>query len=390
MNLKLRELTTTEFCIGLGVKILMGIAYGYLFLHFYNGDDTWKIHQQSVKETSLLLNNPGQFFLNEYTPLEAIRTGETLKQTLILYLNDLEYAMVVKTMALFNLISHGNYYFNVVLFNLVVFWGHYWLFRVLTNLFPEARRKLFLAIFLFLPAVFWLSGIRADGLLLFFFSLFLLSISQHKNIALAITGFAGMFIIRPQFAVLLGVALAPYWLSARLKVRPLILFFTSYTVAIIVFFTVGLQSTVIQKQKEFSRLQGTRFTMKELQPDVSSFIRALPDAINHSFLRPYPWETKNVLQLFYSLELISFWLLVILFIFKPHPEWKHRITQPVILMLLFLSVSVYIFTGYIVPFPGAIVRYKIISELLLIAVSTTLIAENVNITVLSKKPEFKR
>src|SRR5690606_31139802 len=115
--------TTAELSIGLGVKILMGIAYGYLFLHFYGGDDTWKLHSQSLEETRLLLNDPGQFFMNEFTPLAAIRNGNSLQEIIVLYLNDLEYAMLVKLLAICNLFSQGNYYINSALFNLVVFWG---------------------------------------------------------------------------------------------------------------------------------------------------------------------------------------------------------------------------------------------------------------------------
>lgn len=389
MNLKPRELTTTEFCIGLGVKILMGLVYGYLFLHFYNGDDTWKIHRQSLKETELLLSQPGQFFLNEYTPFAAIENGKTLRETIILYLNDLEYALVVKTISVFNLLSRGNYYVNTVLFNLVVFWGHYWLFVLLKDLFPVSRKKLFAVTFLFLPAVFWLSGLRADGFLFFFFSFFLLNIFR-KNVLLTIIGFAGAFIMRPQFATLLFVAVIPYLLSLKLKYKPLAIFITCYSLAIVLFFVTGLTNTVVQKQQDFMKLKGTRFDMKKLEPDPASFIGAFPKAINHTFLRPYPWEAGNMLQLFYSLDIIFFWLLIILAILKPHTEWKRRLFDPVILMILFFSVSVYISNGYIVPFPGAIVRYKIIAELLIICVAILLMKENNNIWVSSKNREFKR
>lgn len=389
MNLKPRELTTAEFCTGLGVKILMGLAYGYLFLHFYHGDDTWKIHQQSIKETALLLSDPGQFFLNEYTPAEAIQKGGTFKEICILYLNDLEYALVIKTVALFNLISQGNYYINVVLFNLVVFWGHYWLFIFFKDLFPFARKRLFVVIFLFLPAVFWLSGIRADGLLFFFFSLFLLNTYRRKNILLTIIAFTGMFVLRPQFAILLLTAFIPYLLSLKLKIPPLRIFIASYIIAVILFFATGLQHMVVEKQQQFSKLTGTRFNMKGLEPGVLSFIEAFPKAVNHTFLRPYPWEANNILQLFYSLEIIFFWLIIITAIIKSHKAWKERLFRPVILMLLFFCVSAYVLTGYIVPFPGAIVRYKIIPELIILCIASTLITENINISILSKKRGLK-
>ncbi len=53
-----------------------------------------------------------------------------------------------------------------VFFSFFTFWGHYWLFTLLTGLFPQKRRVLLLLIFFFPPVVFWLSGIRADGLII--------------------------------------------------------------------------------------------------------------------------------------------------------------------------------------------------------------------------------
>ena len=48
-------------------KIFMGCLYGYLFLHFYKGDDTWKYFNESREATDLLLKHPGKFF-REFWP----------------------------------------------------------------------------------------------------------------------------------------------------------------------------------------------------------------------------------------------------------------------------------------------------------------------------------
>ena len=369
MNLKPPALSLPEFYTGLGLKVLMGLVYGYIFLHFYHGDDTWRIHQESLNETKILLNNPALFFTEQYTPFFAIEQATSFIKFASVLTNDLEYALLVKTLAFFNLISQGNYYINVFLFNLILFWGHYWLFLLLKELFPGSRKQLYGVIFLFLPAVFWLSGIRADGLLFFFLSLFLLNI-HRKKIFLTIIGLAGTIIFRPQFGVLTMLTAIPYLLSLKIKKNPLIIFLISYMLAIIVCFITGLQQFVVNNQHQFLALKGTRFELPALQPGISSFAALFPLALNHVFLRPYPWEAASALQLFYALEIIFFWIIIVFAIIKRREDWKLRLFNPVILMILFLAISSCILTGYIVPFPGAIARYRIIPELLLLAVAT--------------------
>ncbi len=35
--------TKAEVVVTFGFKVLMACAYGYVFLHYYGGDDTWKL-----------------------------------------------------------------------------------------------------------------------------------------------------------------------------------------------------------------------------------------------------------------------------------------------------------------------------------------------------------
>src|SRR6476660_8298771 len=90
---------------GFAVKVLLGLLYGYIFLHYYNGDDTWKLFRASLAETELLLNNPGLFFTNEFTPANALETGRNAFEVISIYLNDLQYVLVVKSMAAMNIVT---------------------------------------------------------------------------------------------------------------------------------------------------------------------------------------------------------------------------------------------------------------------------------------------
>ena len=361
-----------QLLAGFAVKVLLGLLYGYIFLHYYSGDDTWKFFRASLAETELLLNNPKLFFINEFTPANALQTGRTHFEVIIIYLNDLQYVLLVKSMAVMNLVTRGNYYINVVIFNAIVFFGHYWLYLLMSGLFPLKKKLYYLIIFFFVPAVFWLSGIRVDGLLFFFLSMLLYYLcgkhpkNFNRTLLIAI-GFTGVLICRPQVAVLTSLA-AIAWYVTSLRQRPVLVFGTVYLIAILIFFIPGINISgkIAQKQIDFSSLKGTKFRLDKLDASPVSYIKVLPQAAGNTFLRPLPWETKGFLQLMASAEIVAFWMIILASVIYRHEYWKLRLFQPVVLMMLVLGITIYMLIGYIVPFPGAIVRYKSIPEILIL------------------------
>lgn len=372
------SMTWAEVILAYGIKVILGCLYGYIFMHYYGGSDTWVLHANSIAEKQMLLNDPLQFFW-EFTPGTAIKNGSGIIDIAGFYIRDLEYCVQAKTLGIFNLISNGNYYVNVVFWNLLLFWGHYWLFKLLTQQFPSKRKFYFVIVYLFLPAVFWLSGIRSDGLMFFSLSLLLLyfykwlSTPRLSFLFYWIVGFIGVVIIRPPVAALLIPALISWWLCMRFAKRSLLCFSIVYFLAGMIFFgstalsSSGFPGMVAQRQQEFMDLKGSAFQLDTLQPTLKSFISVLPQATANTFLRPHIFEARGALQVMAASEVIFFWLVFLFFLFKHDQRWQIIITKPFVLALLFFSVSLYLFIGYTIPFPGAIVRYKIIPELFLLA-----------------------
>jgi hypothetical protein len=374
-------LTKAEVVVSFGFKVLMACAYGYVFLHYYGGDDTWKFHLASQHEYALLMKDPGEFFW-EITPATAWHNAAGNGWLAFrLYLADLEYCLIAKPLGIFNILSRGNYYSNAVFFSFFTFWGHYWLFTLLTGLFPQKRRVLLLLIFFFPPVVFWLSGIRADGLLLMFVSLLLLQtwkwlhLGKKTALIYVLPGLAGILILRDTMVLLLLPALTGWYVTVRHGRHPLVVFGIVYGISILLFFGSAyvpgiptLPSMVIERQHEFLALKGnTRFALTALEPTPGSFIRVLPQAVSNTFLRPFLWEAKGMLQVMAALELLLFWGLVVLALARGKKGVPAIKTPALVWVLLFFSISLYLFIGYVIPFPGAIVRYKIIAELFLLA-----------------------
>ena len=375
-----------ELSIAYGLKVVLGLVYGYIFITWFGGDDTWYFHNGSIEEYQKLIKDPWQF-IADLNPVPAFQRNESFSRGWYYYLSDLEFWMLSKPMAIFNFISGGNYYVNVVFFNFIVCWGHIWLFRLYVREFPQKRKALFIAIFLIPGVVFWLSGIRGDGLIVFFLGLLMIQfhnwLKNHSIISLLyiFLAIAGITILRSVLLLLLIPALLSWFISVRFRTRLLLTSLIVYGTTLILFFGSLLISVeksppsfVAARQAEYFKLRGnTRFDLDTLLHTFKSYISILPQSINNSFFRPYLWEARGYLQIIAALETILLLLVFILFLWKKEMNWKQLMQNPLILIPSLFAITLYIFIGYTIPFPGAIIRYKIPAELLLFITLTLMI-----------------
>jgi len=374
-------LTVTELSLAFLFKVGLGCLYGYIYLHAYNGDDTWMYHNYSLTDLQKLLHHPIDFFA-ELGPAGSFAwAGGGFWDGLSAYIHTLENDSIIKMLSIANLFSRGNYYINVVFFNFILFWGHYWLFSLFVKEFPEKRKPLLLLIFFFPPLVFWLSGIRGDGLVLFFVALTLVHfrrwVYENKKWSLlyCILAVIGVIIYRSQVVLLLIPALTAWYISVKFNRNAVAASLWVFGISGVLFFASAWvwpqkngPQLVVERQQSFMKLDGTRFQLDTLQPTFIGFTKVLPQAVSHTFFRPYIWEAKGALQLMTAAEIIVCWLLVLIAIIKKEMHWKQLLQKPLLVFCLGLGITLYIFTGYTVPFPGAIVRYKAIPELLLLTI----------------------
>jgi hypothetical protein len=241
---------------------------------------------------------------------------------------------------------------------------------------------LYLLIFFFPPVVFWLSGIRTDGLIFFFLTLSLVHFSnwiktrKKSSLIYFLLSMIGVLVYRNVLVMLLTPALIAWYVVARYHTKPLLTYISAFGIAAILFFstllvssTKNLPAVVAGRQHEYLALKGnTRYQLDSLEASVGSFLSVLPQSANNTFLRPYVWEAEGMLQIVTSLGILFFWALVILAIARNEKPWREFFNNPLYLFLVFFPVTLYLFIGFTVPFPGAIVRYKSIPELMLLSV----------------------
>ncbi|MBS1973489.1 MAG: hypothetical protein JST13_04000, partial [Bacteroidetes bacterium] len=296
------------------------------------------------------------------------------------YTNHLEYYSIAKPLGIFNFFSGGNYYINVIFFDFISVIGLLLLYKLLMKYFYE-QKKILIAVLFFLPLpTFWLSGIRAEALLLLCISTALYFTDKFMNhekkpiyIIYTIAALIECMVLRQQMLAVLLPALFCLALSWQKPRKAIYFFCLFYIIGIVVFFGSiffnpenNLSIPIIMRQREFLSLHGnTSFKLDSLQPTALSFIKIFPQAFANGFLRPFSWEAKGLLQLFASVDVILFWIFLFASVLFRKHTWKKILVSPLPLFFLFYSFAQIVLIGYVVPFPGAIVRYKSIPEMFL-------------------------
>ena len=354
------------------LKIVAGVAMGRYY-EFQQNADSWGYHKDALVEYRLLATSPREYLLNLFHSGYAHGYGGLLS-THDSFWNDLKNNSMVKGVSVLHIFSGGRYYVNVVLFNTLVFFGLIALYRVFRDAFPNRDRVLLIPVFLLPSTLLFGSLIHKDGMvlaLLGFVCFFFKRICERDgkqgfNGLIVMLCLLGIFFLRNYVvAVLLPALLAGYAASVKKGsgLRWSMLFFL--LLFVVFFFSRNLlpradflQYTA-QKQHDFMALEkgNTTLVLHRLEATHVSFIKNFPEALINGLVRPV-WRDAGLSKalLPFVLELSCCWGVLIIFIF--FRDRKLRWESPLIFPLLFFAFFLCLFTGYIVPVLGAIVRYR--------------------------------
>jgi len=127
--------------------------------------------------------------------------------------------------------------------------------------------------------------------------------------------------------------------------------------------------TLSHRQQEYQSLTGSsRIDLPSLQPSWTSLWDVLPHALLNGLFQPLPGVGGQKVYLFFSLELLFVWIIAIaalamtLLRRRNHPATSAGVTTrplpPISSACLLLALPGMLLIGYIIPFVGAIVRYR--------------------------------
>ena len=380
---RISGLSKPQLIIVFLLKVMVGIFYGWIGL-YYGGlaqmVDTWSFHSYSIQEYQLLYDDPREYVTNLFKdPYEG--GFSKFFGSIDSYWNDLKGGVLIKILSIFNILSLGNYYVNVIFFSFITLFGPIAIYRVMKDVFPSRHLVVLLATFLVPSFLYWTSGIHKEGLIFIGISFVIYSIyfgTKEKKfgftrILLLVSGLLIMLVLRNFIIVIIIPAIMAWLLANRWPKYGLTIFAALYLLFGIFFFSarhidpdLDFPQAVVTKQQEFIKLKGgsSSFPIKKLEPTVISFLKNTPQAINLSSIRPYPSDVKHILSLAAAIEVCLLFLMFFLFLFwrKNGPQSKN-----LIYFCVFFSLSLLLAIGFSVNNLGAIVRYRsVIMPLLVI------------------------
>jgi len=358
------------------LKIMAGIFYGWIGL-YYGGlaqmQDTWGFHANSLTESQLLFDNPREYFTNLFR--DPYEDGVTkFFGTTDSFWNDLKGNLFIKVLSIFNLLSDGHYYVNVIFYAFITLFGAIGIYRVMVDVFPGRKMVILLATFLVPSFLYWTSGIHKEGLIFTGISVIIYCTYfgiKEKKFGLKRTlcmlfGILLLLTLRNFLIIILVPALLAWVLASRWPKYGLYIFSSLYIFFVILFFTaryinpsLDFPQAVVNKQQEFKQIKAGNSTipMTDLEPSAASFLKNTPQAINLSAIRPYPSDVRHILSLAAAIEIDIILLIFVLYLLF-RTNGKDQAAKNLMYFCLFFSFSLLLAIGFSVNNLGAIVRYR--------------------------------
>lgn len=377
-------LTNSQLVILFLLKVMAGIFYGWIGIYYGQMAqmiDTWAYHEVSIREYHLLQSNPVEFFSNvQNTYKEGYTNFLTSHNS---WWNDIKAIFLVKILAIFNILSFGHYYVNVIFISFFTLFGPVAIFRVMQDAFPGRKLAVLAATFLIPSFLYWTSGLHKEGLIFTGLAIIIYQLYfglKEKRFPIyrvlwMLFGFLLVLILRNFLILTLIPPLLAWLLSSRLKIKPLFTYIAVTVLFITLFFVsryfhpgLDMPAAVVIKQGEFMKLGGgSAVSVNKLEPTFVSFLANSPQALSLSTIRPYPSDVHHLLSLAAATEINFLLVLFVVFLF-----WRRKNgtpLSPLILFCIFFSFAVLMMIGYTVNVLGAIVRYRsIVLPLLMVPV----------------------
>ena len=373
-------LSNTEVRILLAGKLGLAAVVAYYFSTLpysdYQGFNT-----EGQLQYQLLWSNPVAFF----TDLGGMNGDFSLSglfSASYSFWADIRFGLLYKIIAVFNLVTGGNFFFNSILFSSIVFFGHVAFYRIFRQIYPTYKWLLVMICFMLPSLLMYTSCVHKDGFVflgiaavsyVFYSFLNKPRLPKFSHMLVFILAMITIFLFRNYVLVALLPAMFTVLLCRLFPFKRKIIVPTSYGIYTLLFFLSGyispslnLPEAVIKRKADFALLEkgNTTMPMHELQPNVGSFLSNIPQALDHTLMRPYLWESSRPGVILVAIELLLYQILFLLFLFYRYKKREPIHNFNVFGILFFLSMMLII--GYTIPNIGAIVRYRSIFWILVL------------------------
>ena len=377
---KIEGLSTRAIILFFLLRVIVSTTVCYFIITFSVPGDTKIFHRFGIEEYELLFSNPKEYFTNIFTHYDVENYTRFLEISDSFW-NDLRSNIIIKMLSIMDIFSFKNLYINTLFFNFFLFLGIVALYKTFITVYTHSKKGVIFCLFFLPSALIFSSAIHRDGLVLLSLSIIIYLIHfglknnfiSKKNIGLIAVLLLFILLLRNYVFVLLIPSILAWILSARNPKKTLLIFSSIFAICIFLFFISGfispkidLPKYVTERQHKFVEIGDSSVSTMEIRPlqtTAKSFLLLTPQAIDHSFLRPYLTDVANIYFFPFAIEIFLYECLIILYLFY---RKKNLQRSPIIYFGIFLSFSMFMVIGYTVPIIGALIRYRSIYIIFLI------------------------
>jgi hypothetical protein len=361
------------FLIGLFlIRIIVALVNGYISMYYYPATDISKFQLEGIAEYELLFRHPVEYLTNMFQNGHSNGYGNFLESSNSFW-NDTRSNLIIKMLSIFDIFSRSNFFINALFYNFLVFFGPVALYRVFIKLLPSQKYLLIICIFLLPSTIFFSSAIHREGLIFLSISMvvyhlfFMMKNKKYpvRNILTTLFFLLIILLIRNFVFIIMLPALIAWIVAEKNPKYSFAIFVSIYLVLGLLFFfsaylppSYNLPAHVSSRQLDFIKIAkrgASSININPLYPGFRSFLNNIPQALNHSFMRPYLTEHRNFLYTVSAIEILVYEIIFVLFILF---RKKDVTSTPLMYFSVFLTVATFLAIGYTIPIIGAIARYR--------------------------------
>jgi len=323
-----------------GCHVLAGCLHNWIAWRFYpEHGDIWFYFQFSFLERSRLFHDT-HLFLYYNSSWDAITHNAITFIQIIL-----------------DWFSFDNMWINTLLFSFPVFLGNTALYRVFSRQFPGSPLSALTA-YLLPSTLFWTACIHREAVLflLLGFLFYWLGMPRRRLVYAArpIAAFLAIVFFRFAVALILIPALLAWLLGLRPPSRRQNWIIAGIGTAIIlILLQTRLLDDLAAQQHSFMALKGNSILyLPPLDGTWTSLLWAIPVALRNGLFEPLPGSGGQRIYQLFSLELLCIWAIAAAALFK------RSAPSPFSLCCIILALAGMLQIGLVIPFAGAIIRYR--------------------------------
>ncbi|MEQ1587310.1 MAG: hypothetical protein ABL895_15580 [Cyclobacteriaceae bacterium] len=362
------------FWVALLFKVSMAVALGLVYRYYYSANDTWLFFDDAVKLADFARRDLSLYFQFLWTSDSTLSVWNELANTQERSL------FLIKLISIFTLISSNNYWISAVYFAFISFIAAWYLFRTVTQHFPESQNSAALAFLFFPSVVFWGSGLVKETFALagiyFLASLFIKLVKAAKVnwlewVMMPISFYVAWnlkYYWTALFMAVVTTSLLNFFLRNRfafLNNYKMSLWAGIFIILIAAsslmhpnFYLSRFLDVLITNHNDFVKISKAEGLIHyyQLTADWWSVCINAPWALISGLFRPFVWEAIGATSVLASFENLLFLVLVVSSLFRKKTASADH--------LLYYSVLVYvvllcIFLALSTPNLGTLSRYRI-------------------------------